>query len=105
MSKNWAREKKEIGTIPEAEASEVSEVLESYGLTKEESQPIVAALRQKPEAWVNFMMRFELGLEEPRRGRALRSALTIAGACAIGGSSALPLHVADSDAFSFSVVG
>ena len=99
------REKKEIGTIPEAEASEVSEVLESYGLTKEESQPIVAALRQKPEAWVNFMMRFELGLEEPRRGRALRSALTIAGACAIGGSSALPLHVADSDAFSFSVVG
>ena len=42
-----AREKKEIGTIPEAEASEVSEVFESYGLTKEESQPIVAALRQK----------------------------------------------------------
>jgi VIT1/CCC1 family predicted Fe2+/Mn2+ transporter len=80
-----AREKKEIGTIPEAEASEVSEVFESYGLTKEESQPIVAALRQKPEAWVNFMMRFELGLEEPRRGRALGSALTIAGAYAIGG--------------------
>jgi vacuolar iron transporter family protein len=80
-----AREKKEIGTIPEAEASEVSEVFESYGLTKEESQPIVAALRQKPEAWVNFMMRFELGLEAPRRGRALGSALTIAGAYAIGG--------------------
>lgn len=80
-----AREKNEIGTIPEAEASEVSEVFESYGLTKEESQPIVAALRQKPAAWVNFMMRFELGLEEPRRGRALRSALTIAGAYAIGG--------------------
>lgn len=80
-----AREKKEIGTIPEAEASEVSEVFESYGLTKQESQPIVAALRQKPEAWVHFMMRFELGLEEPRRGRALRSALTIAGAYAMGG--------------------
>ena len=80
-----AREKKEIGTIPEAEASEVSEVFQSYGLTNEESQPIVAALRQKPEAWVNFMMRFELGLEEPRRGRALGSALTIAGAYAIGG--------------------
>ena len=80
-----AREKKEIGTIPEAEASEVSEVFESYGLTKEESQPVVAALRQKPEAWVNFMMRFELGLEEPRRGRAFGSALTIAGAYAVGG--------------------
>lgn len=80
-----AREKKEMGTIPKAEASEVSEVFQSYGLTPEESQPIVAALRQKPEAWVNFMMRFELGLEEPRRGRALGSALTIAGAYGIGG--------------------
>ncbi|HXC44456.1 MAG TPA: VIT1/CCC1 transporter family protein [Candidatus Dormibacteraeota bacterium] len=81
----WAREKKEIETIPEAEASEVSEVFESYGLTREESQPVVAALRQKPEAWVNFMMRFELGLEQPHRGRALGSALTIAGSYAIGG--------------------
>jgi VIT1/CCC1 family predicted Fe2+/Mn2+ transporter len=80
-----ARERKEVETIPEAEASEVSEIFESYGLSKEESSPIVAALRQKPQAWVNFMMRFELGLEEPLRGRALRSALTIAGAYAIGG--------------------
>lgn len=79
------RETKEVKTIPEAEASEVSEVFESYGLTKEESQPVVAALRQKPKAWVKFMMRFELGLEEPRPGRALRSASTIAGAYASGG--------------------
>jgi len=63
---------------------EVSEVFEAYGLTKEESQPIVAALGEKPEAWVKFMMRFELGLEDPRRGRSLGSALTIAGAYAIG---------------------
>jgi VIT1/CCC1 family predicted Fe2+/Mn2+ transporter len=76
---------REVETIPEAEASEVSEIFESYGLSKEESYPIVAALRQKPQAWVSFMMRFELGLEEPLRGRALRSALTIAGAYAMGG--------------------
>ena len=80
-----AREKKEIETIPEAEDSEVFEIFESYGLSKEESRPVVSALRQKPEAWVNFMMRFELGLERPRRGRALGSALTIAGAYALGG--------------------
>jgi len=80
-----ARERKEVETIPEAEASEVSEIFESYGLTREESYPVVAALRQKPQAWVSFMMRFELGLEEPLRGRALRSAMTIAGAYAIGG--------------------
>jgi len=80
-----AREKKEVETIPDAEASEVSEIFTTYGLTEEESAPVVNALRQKPQAWVNFMMRFELGLEEPVRGRALRSALTIAGAYAAGG--------------------
>ncbi len=80
-----ARETEEVKTIPDAEAAEVAEVLESYGLTAEESQPIVAALRQRPEAWVQFMMRFELGLEEPRATRALVSALTIAGAYAVGG--------------------
>jgi vacuolar iron transporter family protein len=80
-----ARERKEVETIPEAEATEVSEIFESYGLSKEESRLVIDALRQKPGAWVNFMMRFELGLEEPLRGRALRSALTIAGAYAIGG--------------------
>jgi VIT1/CCC1 family predicted Fe2+/Mn2+ transporter len=80
-----ARERKEVETIPEAEASEVSAIFRSYGLSKEESHSVVDALRQKPQAWFNFMMRFELGLEEPVRGRALRSALTIAGAYAVGG--------------------
>ena len=80
-----AREKRETETIPEAEASEVSALFASYGLTEEESKPIVSVLRQKPDAWVSFMMRFELGLEEPRPGRALWSALTISGAYAVGG--------------------
>lgn len=79
------REKKEVETIPEAEASEVSDIFKSYGLSREESHSVVEALRQKPKAWVDFMMRFELGLEEPVRGRALRSALTIAVAYAVGG--------------------
>ena len=79
------RERKEVESIPEAEASEVSEILESYGLNEEESQTIVNALKKKPQAWVKFMMRFELGLEAPLPSRALRSALTIAGAYAVGG--------------------
>ncbi len=80
-----ARERNEVETIPEEEAAEVSEVFESYGLSKEESLPIVNALRKKPETWVNFMMRFELGLEKPSEGRAVRSASTIAGAYVVGG--------------------
>ncbi|MDB5077020.1 MAG: putative rane protein, partial [Chloroflexi bacterium] len=50
-----------------------------------ESAPIVQALRARPKAWVDFMMRFELGLEEPDPKRALTSALTIAGAYIVGG--------------------
>jgi len=79
------REKREVETIPEDEAKEVVDIFERYGLTQEECQPVVNALRSKPKAWVDFMMRFELGLEEPDPGRALRSALTIALAYIVGG--------------------
>src|SRR6476661_441165 len=79
------REVLEVREKPEEEASEVSEVFQSYGLTPEESAPIVEALRKRPQAWIDFMMRFELGLEPPDPGRALRSALTIAGAYIAGG--------------------
>lgn len=79
------REQREIQEKAGAEADEVRVVLQSYGLTAEESAPIVAALRQRPEAWVDFMMLFELGLEAPDPKRALTSALTIAGAYVAGG--------------------
>jgi VIT1/CCC1 family predicted Fe2+/Mn2+ transporter len=79
------REKREVEQIPEAEAKEVSDIFQSYGLTQEECQSVVDALRNKPNAWVDFMMRFELGLEEPDPGRALRSALTIALSYIVGG--------------------
>jgi predicted membrane protein (TIGR00267 family) len=45
----------------------------------------VEALKQHPEAWVDFMMRFELGLEKPEPKRALQSAVTIAGSYIVGG--------------------
>src|ERR1700680_3364937 len=79
------REEREVAEIPEEEAREVLEVFTSYGLTVEESIPIVDSLRQRPRQWVDFMMRFELGLEQPDPGRALRSAITIAGAYIVGG--------------------
>jgi len=79
------REQMEIKTLPEREAQEVAEVFESYGISPEESAPLVAALQRKPEAYVDFMMRFELGLEKPEPKRALFSALTIAGAYIAGG--------------------
>jgi VIT1/CCC1 family predicted Fe2+/Mn2+ transporter len=80
-----AREELEVREKPAAEAAEVLEVLQSYGLTAEESAPIVDAFSRRPKAWVDFMMRFELGLEKPDPRRALGSALTIAGSYVVGG--------------------
>ena len=79
------REVREVQEVPHIEAAEVAELLESYGLTHEESAPIVAALSQRPEAWVDFMMRFELGLEKPDPKRARNSAATIAASYIAGG--------------------
>jgi vacuolar iron transporter family protein len=79
------RERVEIREIPEEEKDEVRDVLERYGLSPSEAEPIVQALALRPDSWVDFMMRFELGLEKPDPGRALASGLTIAGAYVVGG--------------------
>jgi VIT1/CCC1 family predicted Fe2+/Mn2+ transporter len=79
------REQREVREKPQAEAAEVLEVLEGYGVKAEAAMPLVAALRHNPEGWVDFMMRFELGLERPDPRRALRSAVTIGGAYVLGG--------------------
>src|SRR5205823_3909786 len=68
------REQREVEQIPEEEKAEVSEVFQAYGMTADESRPVVEALSKRPEAWIDFMMRFELGLEEPNPRRALNSA-------------------------------
>ena len=79
------REESEVHAMPDIEAAEVADLFQSYGLTVEESKPIVEALRTRPQAWVDFMMRFELGLEKPDPRRAAISAGTIAGAYIAGG--------------------
>ena len=80
-----AREEAEIIEKPEAEAQEVRDIFQTYGLSAEECATVVESLRQRPQDWVTFMMRFELGLEEPEPGRAWKSALTIASAYIVGG--------------------
>jgi VIT1/CCC1 family predicted Fe2+/Mn2+ transporter len=79
------REQAEVRDIPAAEANEVIDVLTSYGVSAEAAAPVARALEQQPEAWIDFMMRFELGLEKPDPKRALISALTIAAAYVVGG--------------------
>jgi VIT1/CCC1 family predicted Fe2+/Mn2+ transporter len=92
-----AREEEEIISIPEAEADEVREVFEAYGITAQECEAVVASLKQRPKDWVAFMMRFELGLEAPRRHRAWQSALTIAAAYVVGGIIPLSAYLVMTD--------
>jgi len=80
-----SRERQEVIDMPEEEQLEVARVFKSYGLDEAATAPLVAALSARPEAWVDFMMRFELGLEEPDASRAWKSALTIALAYIGGG--------------------
>lgn len=79
------REEAEVKSVPEVEGREVEEIFEAYGITPDESRPVVNGLRRRPGAWVDFMMRFELGLEKPDPRRALISAATIGGSYALGG--------------------
>jgi VIT1/CCC1 family predicted Fe2+/Mn2+ transporter len=79
------REELEIVQKTEAEREEVRGVFREYGVPEDAIAPVVAALEARPQAWVDFMMRFELGLESPDPKRAVASALTIAFAYMAGG--------------------
>ncbi|MBC7920930.1 MAG: VIT1/CCC1 transporter family protein [Ferruginibacter sp.] len=79
------REQKEVVAVPHREEEETYEIFARYGVTEAESRPVLEALKRKPAAWVDFMMRFELGLEKPDPGRAIRSAFGIGGAYVAGG--------------------
>lgn len=91
--KEREREKREVVEIPDEEMREVAQVFKSYGLSAKDSAPIVEALSKNPKKWVDFMMRFELGLEKPDPKRALASALTIGGSYAVGGLIPLSPYV------------
>jgi VIT1/CCC1 family predicted Fe2+/Mn2+ transporter len=80
-----AREEREVVDMPEAEVAEVEEVFAAYGLAPAQVAPIMSAFRARPRAWVDFMMRFELGLERPDPSQAVKTAGTIAVAYIAGG--------------------
>ncbi|HZE07806.1 MAG TPA: VIT1/CCC1 transporter family protein [Gemmatimonadaceae bacterium] len=92
------REEGEVVRMPDAEEKEVRDIFETYGLTTEESATVVQSLRRRPKDWVDFMMRFELGLEAPEPSRAWKSALTIALAYIVGGLIPLSAYLIINDA-------
>lgn len=79
------RELRETREVPEKEAHEVLEIFQGFGMSEAQAKPIVSALAADPERYVDFMMRYELGLEKPDKSRELKSALTIGLSYIVGG--------------------
>lgn len=75
----------EVETIPEKELHEIKEIFAEYGIDEYGQTILANQLSKDKTKWVNFMMKFELGLEEPNPNRARNSALTIGLAYFVGG--------------------
>ena len=88
------REVQETVEMPEREAEEVAGIFRGYGMREEHVQHVVSAIRADQTRWVDFMMRFELGLELPNPARARQSAWTIAGSYVVGGLIPLSPYMA-----------
>lgn len=79
------REYEEIEKLHEVEIKETKEIFAEYGLTEEMQEKVAREMAKNPKKWVDFMMRFELGLERPDKNRALQSAFIIGISYVIGG--------------------
>lgn len=79
------REWDEIQAVPGKEKEEVAQTFKEFGLSDSAIRPIVETLSKDRTRWVDFMMRFELGLDKPDPARAGKSAITIAVAYILGG--------------------
>jgi len=75
-------------------------MLRQYEMSDVQIAPVVDSIRSDRKRWVDFMMRFELGLDQPEPKRAVTSAATIAGAYVAGGLIPLPPPI-----FFFTVTG
>ena len=80
-----ARETRETEVMPAEERAEVRHIFRDYGLRGQALEQATDAVTAHRDAWVRFMMREELGLEEPAPRAALWSALRIAGAYVVAG--------------------
>lgn len=79
------REYEEIEKLHEVEIRETREIFAEYGLDEESQEKIARQLAKNPKKWVDFMMRYELGLERPNKNRALQSGLVISMSYILGG--------------------
>lgn len=91
------REERETIEIPHVEQEECKEIFRSYGLPEAQVEQVVDAISSDRKRWVDFMMKFELGIESPDPRRARNSAGTIAVSYILGGMIPLSPYMLTSD--------
>lgn len=79
------REWREVELVPQVEAKEVSDILRDFGVPEAQVPVVAEGIMRNPQKWVDFMMRFELGLERPDPRRLMQSPVIIGGAYVLGG--------------------
>jgi VIT1/CCC1 family predicted Fe2+/Mn2+ transporter len=106
-SSELKREYDEVERVPEMERKEVREFFENIGLSEDLQIQATEEIAKDKKQWVDFMMKFELGLDKPDPKRATKSALNIGISYAVGGIIPLSPYffIDDSrEALKFSVV-
>jgi vacuolar iron transporter family protein len=71
------REYEEVEAVPHKEKEEVREFFQNLGLSEAVQQQAVEEMTKDKQKWVDFMMKYELGLDKPDPRRAHKSALNI----------------------------
>jgi VIT1/CCC1 family predicted Fe2+/Mn2+ transporter len=94
------REMRETVELPDKEREEVAEVFRGYGMSEQDIAPVIAAISADQKHWVDFMMKFELGFDEPDPKRARNSAATIAVSYILGGLVPLAPYILIADLYS-----
>ena len=101
------REHKEVQTLRHIEIEETKEFFANIGLSKEVQEQATEEIARDKNRWVEFMMKYELGLDKPDPKRATKSALNIGISYIVGGIIPLSPYffIKDSkDALQYSVV-
>lgn len=87
------REYREIKEFYETEKEEVREIFAKYGLSEKSQHEIVDELAKDDDKWVDFMMKYELGLDKPDINRARQSARNIGLSYIVGGIVPLSAYI------------
>lgn len=87
------REYKEVDRVPGQDKEEVKLIFAEFGLSATLQLQIADEMERGKDKWVDFMMKYELGLEKPDPNRARNSAMSIGTSYIVGGFIPLSPYV------------